>query len=64
MRTINITELNAILAALNNKKTIAEFLDNQEMLDEVAAEKKLIIAEVCNRDPIIRARFNDLLQQH
>ena len=64
MRTINIAELNAILAALNNKKTIAEFLDDQEMLDEVASEKTLIIAEVCNRDPIIRARFNDLLQQH
>lgn len=64
MRTINIADLNAILAALNNKKTIAEFIGDQEMLDEVTAEKTLIIAEVCNRDPIIRARFNDLLQQH
>ena len=64
MRTINIAELNAIIAALNNKKTIAEFIGDQEMLDEVTAEKTLIIAEVCNRDPIIRARFNALLQQH
>lgn len=64
MRTINIAELNAILAALNNKKTIAEFLEDQEMLNEVIAEKRNVFDEVCQHDPIIRARFNDLLQQH
>lgn len=64
MNAINTSELNAILAALDNKKTIAEFINDQQMLDEVAAAKSLIIVEVCQRDPVIRARFNDLLQQH
>lgn len=63
MRFINTAELNAVLAALKNKKTIAEFINDQKMLDEVAAAKSLIIVEVCHRDPVIRARFNDLLQQ-
>ncbi|MNB97649.1 hypothetical protein D3C75_448810 [compost metagenome] len=63
MCSINTAELNAILTALSNKQTIAEFINDQEMLDEVNATKSLIIAEVCARDPIIRARFNDLLQQ-
>ncbi len=64
MRSINTGELNALLAALDNKKTIAEFINDQQMLDEVAAAKSLIIVEVCHRDPVIRARFNYLLQQH
>ena len=64
MHTINTAELNAVLAALDSKKTIAEFLEDQQMLDEVTAAKSLIIVEVCQRDPVIRARFNALLQQH
>lgn len=64
MHAINTAELNSVLAALITKQAIAEFIDDQKMLDEVAAAKSLIIVEVCQRDPVIRARFNDLLQQH
>lgn len=63
MDAINITELNAMLAGLNNKKIIADFLDNQKMQDEVANGKKSLIAEVCFHDPVIRARFNYLFRQ-
>lgn len=64
MHTVNTTELNAVLAALLTKQAIAEFINDQKMLDEVRVAKSLIIVEVCHRDPVIRARFNDLLQQH
>lgn len=52
--------INAILV----KQSIAEFCNNQEMMEEVKSEKAKLIAEVALNDTIIRARFNDLLQQH
>lgn len=64
MVNFNITALPAIMAALENKKTIAEFLDDQKMINEVHEAKTQIIKQVCNNDPIIRARFNDLLKWH
>jgi hypothetical protein len=52
------------ITALLVKQTIAEFCNNQQMLDEVKTEKVKIIAEVATNDSIIRARFNDLFQHH
>ncbi|MEZ2600789.1 hypothetical protein [Kluyvera intermedia] len=52
--------VNAILV----KQSIAEFIDDQKMLDQVKNEKAKIIAEVALSDTIIRARFNDLFRQH
>lgn len=52
------------ITALLVKQSIAEFCNDQQMLDEVKAEKTKIIAEVATNDTIIRARFNDLFQHH
>lgn len=52
------------ITALLVKQTIAEFCNDQQMLDEVKTEKTKIIAEVAINDSIIRARFNDLFQHH
>lgn len=64
MVNFNIIDLHNAIAAIENKKTIAEFIGDQEMINEVRNAKALILAEVCVNDPIIRARFNDLLNQH
>lgn len=56
--------LRKTISAIENKMTIAEFIGDQNMINAVRAEKALIIAEVCSRDPVIRARFNTLLQHH
>lgn len=63
MVNINIAELQKAIAAIENKKTIAEFINDQEMINEVRIEKALILAGACNNDPVIRARFNDLLRK-
>ncbi len=63
MVNFNIINLHNAIAAIENKKTIAEFIDDQEMINEVRIEKALILAEACNNDPVIRARFNDLLRK-
>lgn len=57
---IVINRINAVLV----KQSIAEFINDQEMLVQAKTEKAEIIAEVAFHDPIIRARFNDLLKQH
>ncbi|MDK9364208.1 hypothetical protein [Lelliottia wanjuensis] len=51
--------LNAVLV----KQVNAEFLEDQEMLNQVRNEKAKIIAEVAFNDPIIRARVNYLFKQ-
>lgn len=63
MVNFNISTLPIIIDALENKKTIGEFLNDQKMIDEVRAAKTEIIKEVCNNDPVIRARFNYLLSK-
>lgn len=61
---VNMQTVRNRIAAVLAKQSVAEFLDNQRMLDEVKTEKANIISEVAFNDPIIRARFNDLLNQH
>lgn len=62
---VNMQNVRNRINALLVKQSIAEFLQCQEMLDEVKTAKAKIIAEVALNDSIIRARFNDLLhQQH
>lgn len=63
MDKLNIPMLRNALAAAGNKKIIGEFINDQKMIDEVRTIKARIIAEVCKHDPVIRARFNDLLCQ-
>lgn len=46
------------------KQCIAEYCDNQKMMEEVKTEKMKLIAEAAFNDTVIRARFNYLLQQH
>lgn len=45
------------------KQSIAEYVQNPKMLEEVKTEKAKIIAWVALHDSIICARFNYLLQQ-
>lgn len=62
---INMQSIHNRIDALLVKQAIAEFIPNQDMLEEVINAKAKIIAEVALNDSIIRARFNDLLhQQH
>lgn len=63
MVNFNIIHFHNAIAAIENKKTIAEFINDQKMINEVRVQKALIIAEVCNNDSVIRARFNDLLSK-
>ena len=61
---INMQLVRKRIAAMLVKQTIAEFCDDQVMLEEVEIEKAKIIKEVATNDTAIRTRFNDLLQQH
>lgn len=61
---VNMLSVRNRIVAVLTKQSVAEFLDDQKMLNEVKNEKAKIISEVALNDPIIRARFNDLLNQH
>ncbi|NDO83305.1 hypothetical protein CJP72_21860 [Citrobacter sp. NCU1] len=61
---VNMLSIRNRIVAVLTKQSVAEFLDDQKMLNEVKNEKAKIISEVALNDPIIRARFNDLLNQH
>lgn len=61
---VNMQGVRNRIVAVLTKQSVAEFLDDQKMLNEVKNEKAKIISEVALNDPIIRARFNDLLNQH
>lgn len=61
---VNMQSVRNRVDAILVKQSIAEFIDDQNMLDEVKTEKAKIIAEVALNDSIIRARFNDLFCQH
>lgn len=61
---VNMHQVRNRITAILVKQTIAEFCDNQEMLEEVKTEKAKIIAEVALNDSVIRTRFNDLLKHH
>lgn len=63
MINFSAAQIRNAIAAIENKKTIAEFINDQKIINEVRIEKALIIAEVCNNDSVIRARFNDLLSK-
>ena len=64
MLMVNMQGVRNRIVAVLTKQSVAEFLDDQKMLNEVKNEKAKIISEVALNDPIIRARFNDLLNQH
>lgn len=61
---VNMQLVRNRITAMLVKQSIAEFCNNQEMMEEVKTEKAKIIAEVALNDSVIRARFNDLLQHH
>ncbi|HDR2353315.1 TPA: hypothetical protein QCH65_000460 [Enterobacter roggenkampii] len=61
---VNMQLVRNRITAMLVKQSIAEFCNNQEMMEEVKAEKAKIIAEVALNDSVIRARFNDLLKHH
>lgn len=61
---VNMLSVRNRIVAVLTKQSVAEFLDDQKMLNDVKNEKAKIISEVALNDPIIRARFNDLLNQH
>lgn len=61
---VNMLVVRNRIAAVLVKQSIAEFCNNQKMMDEVKNEKAKIIAEVALQDSVIRSRFNDLLQHH
>ncbi|MCU6406615.1 MULTISPECIES: hypothetical protein [Enterobacter] len=50
--------------AIMVKQCIAEYCDNQKMMEEVKTEKMKLITEAAFNDTVIRARINYLLQQH
>ncbi|MDS1913299.1 hypothetical protein QSI79_08300 [Enterobacter asburiae] len=55
-------------AQLHNKQVIANYIadefGDEKMLKKVGEEKAQFVFEVCKNDPVIRSRFNYLLQQH
>ena len=64
MPMVNMQNIRNRVNAVLVKQVNAEFLNDQQMLDQVRDEKLKIIAEVALSDSIIRTRFNDLLQHH
>lgn len=60
---VNMQHVRNRIDAARVKQAIAEFIDDQKMMDDVRNDKAKIISEVALNDSVIRARFNDLLRQ-